>query len=135
MRNLSKVLALVLSLAFVLTMFAGAIDVGPKTYADQAELTAAGNDAVAVLSALGIVDGYPDDEFKPANDVTRAEFAKMLSVAVAGTDVVNLYATTALPFADEFDAWCIPYVNFAYLNEIMVGYGDNKGIGPVDIII
>ena len=125
MRNLSKVLALVLSLAFVLTMFAGAIDVGPKTYADQAELTAAGNEAVAVLSALGIVNGYPDEEFKPANDVTRAEFAKMLSVAVAGTDVNNYYATTALPFSDEFDAWCIPYVNFAYLNEIMVGYGDN----------
>jgi hypothetical protein len=125
MRNLSKVLALVLSLAFVLTMFAGAIDVGPKTYADQAELSAAGNEAVAVLSALGIVNGYPDEEFKPANDVTRAEFAKMLSVAVAGTDVNNFYATTALPFSDEFDAWCIPYVNFAYLNEIMVGYGDN----------
>jgi len=125
MRNLSKVLALVLSLAFVLTMFAGAIDVGPKTYADSAELSAAGNEAVAVLSALGIVDGYPDGEFKPADNVTRAEFAKMLSVAVAGTDVENFYATTALPFSDEFDAWCIPYVNFAYLNEIMVGYGDN----------
>jgi len=126
MRNLSKVLALVLSLAFVLTMFAGAItDKGVKKYADEAELTAAGGEAVAVLSALGVTEGYPDGTFRGAENVTRAEYAAMLSRAVAGTDVQNFYSVSAMnDFSDEIDAWAIPYLNYAYLNQIMVGYGD-----------
>ena len=91
MRNLSKVLALVLSLAFVLSMFAGAIATVPvtTTYSDAAELSAAGSEAVNVLSALGIVNGYTDGSFQPASLVTRAEFAKMMSVALANTDVTT----------------------------------------------
>lgn len=126
MRNLSKVLALVLSLAFVLTMFAGAIATVPETtnYSDAAELSAAGSEAVNVLSALGIVNGYTDGSFQPASLVTRAEFAKMMSVALANTDVTTFYSVSTLPFNDTFDAWCIPYINYCYLNELMVGYGD-----------
>ncbi|MEA4824822.1 MAG: S-layer homology domain-containing protein [Clostridiaceae bacterium] len=126
MRNLSKVLALVLSLAFVLTMFAGAITTVPDTmnYSDSADLSVAGNEAVMVLSALGIVNGYTDGSFQPASLVTRAEFAKMMSVALAAADVTTFYNVSTLPFKDTFDSWCIPYVNYCYLNEIMVGYGD-----------
>ena len=81
MKNLKKVLALVLSLAFVLTMFAGAITTVPETtnFSDAADMTAAGSEAVNVLSALGVVAGYPDGSFQPASLVTRAEFAKMMS--------------------------------------------------------
>ncbi len=126
MRNLSKVLALVLSLAFVLTMFAGAIDPTIPDYLDKNELTGSGSEAVAVLSALGAVEGFPDGEFKPDEDVTRAQFAKMLSIADAGADVKAQYATNAIgSFTDSIDEWALPYLNYAYLNEIMVGYGDN----------
>lgn len=126
MRNLSKVLALVMSLAFVLTMFAGAITTVPDTmkYSDAADLSVAGNEAVMVLSALGIVNGYTDGSFQPASLVTRSEFAKMMSVALAAADVTTFYNVSTLPFKDTFDSWCIPYVNYCYLNEIMVGYGD-----------
>ncbi len=124
MRNLSKVLALVLSLAFVLTMFAGAIDKTAAEYTDGESFSDAGKEAVAVLSALGIVNGYTDGSFQPAANVTRAEFAKMISLAMAGEDVTNFYATETLPFNDKFDSWCIPYINYCYLNELMVGYGD-----------
>ena len=69
MRNLTKVLALVLSLAFVMTMFAGAVTPVAK-YSDAATTTA-GDEAVTVLRALGIVDGYPDGHLRCASVRSR----------------------------------------------------------------
>ena len=37
-------------------------------------------DAVGWMYANNILNGYPDGSFRPNNDITRAEFAKMLSM-------------------------------------------------------
>lgn len=41
-----------------------------------------GYEAVTLLSARGVISGYPDGSFKPDGNVTRAEFTKMISAFV-----------------------------------------------------
>ena len=41
-----------------------------------------GANAVNTLVGKGIIGGYPDGTFKPENNVTRAEYAKMLCIAL-----------------------------------------------------
>ncbi len=45
-----------------------------------------GADMIERLSELGVIDGYPDGSFKPNEPVTRAEVAKVVSVAINGKD-------------------------------------------------
>ena len=131
MRNLTKVLALVLSLAFVMTMFAGAVTPVAK-YSDAATTTA-GDEAVTVLRALGIVDGYPDGSYGYEKNVTRAEYAKLIAIAANGEDTTPFYNTEAVSFKDTVDAWAKPYVNYCYLTGILAGYTDGtvKAANPV----
>lgn len=127
MRNLTKVLALVLSLAFVLSCMTGAIQiVDASKFTDVADFTAAGKKAIYTLNALGIVHGNPDGSFAPTADVTRQEFIKMASIAGEGVNVETQYACTSIGnYTDVAGQWGIAYMNYGYLKGIMVGYGDN----------
>jgi hypothetical protein len=58
---------------------------------------------IATAVETGYVDGFPDGTFKPEADVTRAEFIKMLSVAV-GLEV---------PESTPGSKWYAPYVQAA----------------------
>ena len=128
MRNLKKVLALVMAMALTLTMFAGAVDTITKP-SDYDTLSASAQEAVSVLSALGVINGYPDGTFKGDTVVTRAELAKMIYVLKTGdtSAAASFYANADLTkvFKDSVDAWAVPYINYCYLNSIIVGYEDS----------
>lgn len=67
---------------------------------------------VAAAQREGIVKGYAGNLFKPANDVTHAEFLKMLMEA-AGYNIGN-YQPRIKPFADvSTKAWYSGYVAVA----------------------
>ncbi len=58
------------------------VDASPVVrYTDADDIHGYAKAYVGQASDLGIVDGYPDGTFKPLNDITRAEAAKMLYVA------------------------------------------------------
>ncbi|HYG59922.1 MAG TPA: S-layer homology domain-containing protein, partial [Symbiobacteriaceae bacterium] len=57
--------------------------------------------AVEQLAALGVVKGYPDGTYQPDRGVTRAEFAKMLVVALGQAPQPG----TALKFSDVAGHW------------------------------
>lgn len=65
-----------------------------------------GNSAVKTLTSLGIVGGYPNGTFQPENNVTRAEYAKMLALAlnIPAADYKVEYQDIAK------DDWYAPYV-------------------------
>ena len=120
MKNFRKVLALVLVVAtlFSFTAMAGAVNIGE--YEDWSKVSYA--EAVDVLSAVGILNGYEDDTFKPTNTISREEMAKMIAVlANSGEDVSTLYAS-ACTFADVATTkWSASYVAYCAKTGIVAG--------------
>ena len=124
MRNLKKVLALVIAFSMMLSVvaFAGYPDVPAD--ADYA-------DAVSLLSALNIIKGDDLGNFNPDNTITRAEFAAVVCRAL-GLENSATGAAGATSFVDvAADHWASGYINLATQNGIINGYGDGN-FGPED---
>jgi len=80
------------------------------------------DEAATVLTDLEIISGYADGTFKPANSITRAEFAAMmirgLGFKVAGTSAVTQFSDV------EPTYWASTYIKYASELGIIYGYGD-----------
>ncbi len=55
------------------------VDSAAKNFADQEEIAPWARDAVAKASSQGIINGYPDNSFKPKGKATRAEAVTVLA--------------------------------------------------------
>ena len=117
MKNLKKVLALVLAFACAFTMFAGA------AFTDEADIQA--KDAVNMLTALGVIEGYEDGSFNPDGVVTRAEMAKMIFVVRNNTIDDSAYANNTSKLTDITNHWAKGYIKFCESQGIIAGYGNN----------
>ena len=117
MKNLKKVLALVLAFACAFTMFAGA------AFTDEADIQA--KDAVNMLTQLGVIEGYEDGSFNPDGVVTRAEMAKMIFVVRNNTIDDSAYANNTSKLTDITNHWAKGYIKFCESQGIIAGYGDN----------
>ena len=114
MKNLKKVLALVLAFACAFTMFAGA------AFTDQADIESA--DAVDTLVALGVIQGYTDGSFRPETTVTRAEMAKMIyTILNGGNDDASAYENLPTSFTDLTEDWYKGYVKYLQNSDIIAG--------------
>ena len=114
MKNLKKVLALVVALTMVLgtVAFAGYTDVAE----DAAEYT-----AVSTLSSLDILTGFEDGSFQPDGDITRAQFAAVVCRALGAS--VSGNAVTG--FSDvASDHWASGYIAYVAGQKIVNGMGD-----------
>ena len=74
------------------------------------------------LEALGIVDGDENGNFAPYDSVTRAEFAKLLVMALNEEQVA--YSLTATHFEDCRDHWAAGYIEAGVANGSIEGYDD-----------
>ena len=75
--------------------------------------------SVSHLTQLGIVNGITETTFSPNKEVTRAEFAKMLSL-MAGANLSASHGVT--PFSDvETNAWYAPAANGPVIGESLWG--------------
>ncbi len=117
MKNLKKVLALVLAFACAFTMFAGA------AFTDEADIQA--KDAVNMLTALGVIEGYEDGSFNPDGVVTRAEMAKMIFVVRNNTIDDSAYENNTSKLTDINSHWAKGYIKFCESQGIIAGYGNN----------
>lgn len=80
--------------------------------------------SVMKLSELGVINGYEDNTFKPWNNVTRAEFCKIVvSMMDKTTEAKSISASSAFDDVNKVK-WCIPYVNYLTSNNIIKGYAD-----------
>ena len=116
--NLKKVLALVLAFACAFTMFAGA------AFTDSADIKA--TEAVDMLTALGVIDGFEDGSFQPNGTVTRAQMAKMIYVARTGNSNADSYASTPTTFTDITGHWAAGYIKYCQANGIIAGKSATK---------
>ena len=134
MRNLKKFLALVLAMMMTLSLMVTVNAATPTDFSDGDKITDAYTDAVSVLTELGVVKGYGEDDpnegkFLPKNNITRGEVAAILYRIVTG-DVedsnVHLYKYDS-EFTDVgSDQWFTPYVNFCSNNGLIQGRGNGK---------
>lgn len=74
-------------------------------------------DYIGEMAQREVISGYPDGRFLPENQVTRAEFAKIM-VCAAGMRVSNTNQTS---FTDVYTSdWYCPYIEAA--KEYLTGY-------------
>lgn len=80
--------------------------------------------AVARLVAFGVLDGYKDGTYRPEQDVTRAEFAKIL-VEALGIGKAAEAAKGKVTFKDvPASHWASGYVNTASGEGLLKGFPD-----------
>ncbi len=124
MKNLKKVLALVVVFAMMLSTVAFA-----GTFADVAD-DAAYAGAVETLASLGYFLGDENGNFNPDATITRAEYATIVCRLLGIADS----ATGKADFADvAADHWATSYIKMANQYGIVAGYGDGN-FGPEDTV-
>ena len=129
MRNLKKILALVLALVMSFSLMATA-----NAFTDSDKINGTYEEAVEVLSALKVFQGYENGSFVPQGSITRAEVAAIIYRIVTG-DVadkqVGIYADYNKFNDVKSTSWYAGYVNFCANAEYIKGY-DAKTFGPND---
>jgi phosphodiesterase/alkaline phosphatase D-like protein len=93
-------------------------------FKDMDKIPAWAQGHVAKAVQAGIINGYADDTFGPANALNRAEMVAMI-VRAAG---IKPDSSAAISFADARDipAWAVPYVATASKMGLMSGVGGNR---------
>ncbi len=117
MKNLKKVLAVVLAFAMIIGTNAFA-----ASFSDL-DKTASYAEAVSVLADLGILKGYDDGTVKPEGNITRAEFAAIVCRIKGLEDAANSAKGQTI-FSDvPADSWASGYINMASQQGIINGVG------------
>ena len=129
MKNLKKVLALVLAVVMIMSVVTVA---SAKTYTDV-KATDNYADAIDALSSLNILDGFKDGDnysFKADGTFTRAQAAKIVAIvhnaatngAIKGQDAISaLYSNAQNPFVDCNSNWALPYINYCRITGLADG--------------
>ena len=130
MRNLKKVLSLVLCVAMMLSVMV--MSTG-AAFPDQDKIQNA--EAVDMATALGIIDGYEDGTFRPAENIERGEAVKMISAMLnGGRDAVQ--ETTESSYNDVLgsdDAWANKYIEYCTAQGIVSGVGEDRFAPASDV--
>ncbi len=129
MKNLKKVLALVLAVVMIMGTVAVA---SAKDYADvKADSDYA--EAIDILSNLNILDGFKTGEtynFQPDGYFTRAQAAKIVAIVhnaatngkIKGQDAISsLYSNAQNPFVDCNGSWALPFINYCRITGLADG--------------
>ena len=119
MKNLKKILALVLAFACAFTMFAGA------AFTDQADIKVK-SDVVDTLVSLGVIEGFEDGSFQPNGTVTRAQMAKMIYVLRTGNSDASAYNDDKTSFTDIGSHWARGYIKYCQSLGIIAGKSNTK---------
>ncbi|MNO28387.1 Surface layer protein precursor [compost metagenome] len=114
---MKKILSVALSTAMAFSMFAS-VAFGDAATTPQQKFDA--------LAAKGILNGYPDGQAHLEKDLTRAEFAKIVTKLFDLTEVTN-----KLSYKDKgYNAknWAVPYIEAVTAANLMQGKDTVKGI-------
>ena len=118
---MKKFLSLVLAL--VMTMSLVTVSAGAKDFADDSSITY--KEAVDVISAIGVVDGYSDGSFGPDGALTRGAAAKIICNLVLGPTTASALSASTAPFKDVPTTNVFAgYITYCAQQGIISGYGD-----------
>ena len=118
---MKKFLSLVLAL--VMTMSLVTVSAGAKDFTDDSKIQY--QEAVDVMSAVDVIDGYSDGSFNPQGTLTRGAAAKIICNLILGpTTAAELHADTA-PYKDvPANHTFAGYIAYCAQQGIISGYAD-----------
>ena len=118
---MKKFLSLVLALAMAMSLVV--VNTSAKEFTDDEDITY--DEAVAVISEIGVVDGYNDGSFNPQGGLTRGAAAKIICNLILGpTTAAELHADTA-PYSDvSINNEFAGYIAYCAKEGIISGYAD-----------
>ena len=130
MKNLKKVLALVLAVVMIMSVVTVA---SAKTYTDV-KATDDYATAIDILSNLKILDGFKDGDnysFKAEDPFTRAQAAKIVAIIhnaatngkIQDQDAISALYTNAQnnKFVDCNNSWALPFINYCRITGLADG--------------
>ena len=118
---MKKFLSLVLAL--VMTMSLVTISAGAKDFTDDDKI--AYDEAVSVLSEIGVVDGYADGNFNPDVTLNRGQAAKIICNLILGPTTAAALAADTAPYSDvPVDHHFSGYIAYCSQQGIISGYAD-----------
>ena len=118
---MKKFLALVLAL--VMTMSLVTISAGAEDFTDDSKITY--EEAVDVMTAVGVVGGYADGSFNPTAGLTRGAAAKIICNMLLGPTTAEALVCNEAPFSDvAVDNVFAGYIAYCVNEGIISGYAD-----------
>lgn len=118
---MKKFLSLVMALVMVMSLIV--VGASAKDFTDSDTITY--DEAIDVISALEVVDGYTDGSFQPNTQLNRGQAAKIICNLILGVAAAdNLTAVTA-PFPDvPATHHFAGYISYCAQEGIISGYAD-----------
>ena len=118
---MKKFLSLVLAL--VMTMSLVTVSAGAKDFTDNSKINY--KEAVDVMSAAKVIDGYAEGDFRPANTLTRGAAAKIICNLILGPTTAAALVADAAPYKDVPTTNTFAgYIAYCAKEGIISGYAD-----------
>ena len=118
---MKKFLSLVLAL--VMTMSLVTVSAGAKDFTDNSKINY--KEAVDVMSAAKVIDGYTDGSFNPTNTLTRGAAAKIICNLILGPTTAEALVADAAPYSDVPTTNTFAgYIAYCAKEGIISGYAD-----------
>ena len=118
---MKKFLSLVLAL--VMTMSLVTVSAGAKDFTDNSKINY--KEAVDVMSAVKVIDGYAEGDFRPANTLTRGAAAKIICNLILGPTTASALVADAAPYSDVPTTNTFAgYIAYCAKEGIISGYAD-----------
>ena len=118
---MKKFLSLVLAL--VMTMSLVTVSAGAKDFTDSSKINY--SEAVDVMSAVKVIDGYADGSFNPTATLTRGAAAKIICNLILGPTTASALVADAAPYKDvPTNHTFAGYIAYCQKTGIISGYAD-----------
>ncbi|MCB6900376.1 S-layer homology domain-containing protein [bacterium 210917-DFI.7.65] len=130
MKNLKKVLSLVLALAMALSLMTAAFAADASDYKDYSKVTY--KEAVDVMTAAGIFNGGDGNNFNPDATLNREQAAKIITYMLVGQDAADKLTASIAPYADvAATRWSAGSIAYCTNEGIIAGDGNGR-FNPTD---
>ena len=118
---MKKFLSLVLAL--VMTMSLVTVSAGAKDFTDSSKIQY--TEAVDVMSAVKVIDGYAEGDFRPSTTLTRGAAAKIICNLILGPTTASALVADAAPYKDvPTNHTFAGYIAYCQKEGIISGYAD-----------
>ena len=118
---MKKFLSLVLAL--VMTMSLVTVSAGAKDFTDGSKINY--KEAVDVMSAVKVIDGYAEGDFRPSTTLTRGAAAKIICNLILGPTTASALVADAAPYKDvPTNHTFAGYIAYCQKTGIISGYAD-----------